>query len=161
MEIIDENIENSDVSMDTLYTTNVSLKERVRKVDALGRSRATGRRKGTAVAVAWLKHGGGKIQVNSKDIKEYFPSDAHQKDIYMPFDICGFTFDVSARVSGGGKSGQAGALRLAISKALLNFNPELYRDLRDNKLLTYDKRVVERKKPGLKKARAGMPTSRR
>lgn len=154
--------ENEDDAVEeiALYTSSSEPKERIRKVDALERARATGRRK-SSVAVVWLKHGTGRVRVNGKELKEYFPMEANIQEVNKPFLVAGTSFDIICKVSGGGKTGQSGAMCLAISKALLDFNPSLYSLLRKEGLLTPDTRRVERKKPGLKKARAAMPTSRR
>ncbi|MDA1009095.1 MAG: 30S ribosomal protein S9 [Bacteroidetes bacterium] len=113
-----------------------------------------GRRK-EAVARIYLSQGKGNITVNGKDFKEYFPVDTMQYKLEQPFktaDLSG-KFDVKVNVDGGGTTGQAEAIRLAISRALCEFNPENRPALKSQGLLTRDARVVERKKPGQKKAR--------
>ena len=113
-----------------------------------------GRRK-EAVARIYLSQGKGNITVNGKDFKEYFPVDTMQYKLEQPFktaDLSG-KFDVKVNVDGGGTTGQAEAIRLAISRALCEFNPENRPALKSQALLTRDARVVERKKPGQKKAR--------
>lgn len=132
------------------------------KIDALGRSYATGRRK-TAVARVWIKSGEGKVQVNKLDMQAYFPYDALQIAIQSPFfhtRTLGH-FDVVATVKGGGKSGQAGALILAISRALKIYNPETHAALKAHGLFTRDSRTVERKKYGRAKARKRFQFSKR
>ena len=112
-----------------------------------------GRRK-EAVARIYLSQGKGNITVNGKDFKEYFPVDTMQYKLEQPFktaDLSG-KFDVKVNVDGGGTTGQAEAIRLAISRALCEFNPENRPALKSQGLLTRDARVVERKKPGQKKA---------
>jgi len=144
-----------------LYQAPSSLPiKRVVKVDSKGRSHAVGRRK-TSVAKVWIKPGNGNITVNDKKLEEYFSRPFYQNDIQKPFKATGALFDVMGVAMGGGKSGQCGALRLAISRAIVNFNPDFYSDLRNMGLLTVDSRVVERKKCGLVKARKAKPTSRR
>jgi small subunit ribosomal protein S9 len=130
--------------------------------DQLGRSYATGRRK-NAVARCWIKPGKGLLSVNTRDGENYFPRGAHRMIIEQPFEITNTLgqFDVVCTVKGGGLSGQAGALRLAISKALQNFDPTLHDVLRRNGFLTRDSRVVERKKYGRKKARKSFQFSKR
>lgn len=117
---------------------------------------ATGKRK-TAIARIYIKKGSGKIIINDKrDYKEYFPTPTLQYYVTQPFKVTGFDnsrYDIYANIQGGGISGQAQALRLAISKALLEMNPELKPALKKEKLLTRDSRIVERKKYGRKKAR--------
>jgi len=114
-----------------------------------------GRRK-SAVARVRLLPGDGKITVNGKTAREYFGGrDLHQIDIRLPLNLTGTLerFDVSVRVVGGGVSGQAGAVRHGIARALLRFDEELRPTLKRARLLTRDARVKERKKVGLKRAR--------
>ncbi|TAF40790.1 MAG: 30S ribosomal protein S9, partial [Alphaproteobacteria bacterium] len=128
--------------------------QRVAKVDALGRSYGTGRRK-NAIARVWVKPGTGKIIVNGRDQSTYFARPVLRMIINQPFgalDRAG-TFDVFATVKGGGLSGQAGAVRHGISRALDRFSPEFHSVLRKGGFLTRDSRVVERKKYGRAKAR--------
>ena len=113
-----------------------------------------GRRK-ASVARIYLSKGKGKITVNGKDFKEYFPVDTMQYKLEQPFNIADLAgkFDVKVNVNGGGTTGQAEAIRLAISRALCEMNPENRVSLKPEGMLTRDSRVVERKKPGQKKAR--------
>ena len=113
-----------------------------------------GRRK-ASVARIYLKKGKGKITVNGKDLKDYFPVSTMQYKIEQPFKILNIDkkFDLSISVVGGGNTGQAEAIRLAISRALCDVDSENRTLLKSNGLLTRDSRVVERKKPGQKKAR--------
>ncbi len=113
-----------------------------------------GRRK-TAVARVYLSEGKGNITVNGKDFKEYFPVDTMQFKLEQPFNIADLAgkFDVKANVNGGGTTGQSEAIRLAISRALCKLDPENRITLKPEGMLTRDARVVERKKPGQKKAR--------
>jgi small subunit ribosomal protein S9 len=134
----------------------------VRKVDKFGRAYATGKRK-DAVARVWVKPGSGRILVNEKDYTEYFGRPVLQLIIRQPImltDRAG-QFDIQATVSGGGLSGQAGALRHGISKALTYYEPELRLVLKRNGFLTRDAREVERKKYGKKKARRSFQFSKR
>lgn len=130
--------------------------------DNLGRSYATGKRK-DAVARVWLKAGAGKIIVNGKDMNEYFARPVLQMVIGQAFSIAGVEdqFDVMATVKGGGLSGQAGAVKHGISKALCLFEPELRGALKSAGFLTRDSRVVERKKYGKPKARKSFQFSKR
>ena len=113
-----------------------------------------GRRK-ASVARIYLKKGKGNITVNGKDLKDYFPVSTMQYKIEQPFKILNIDkkFDLSISVVGGGNTGQAEAIRLAISRALCDVDSENRTLLKSNGLLTRDSRVVERKKPGQKKAR--------
>lgn len=130
--------------------------------DKFGRSYATGRRK-DASARAWIKPGKGKILVNGKDIEKYFARPVLQMIVNQPFDVTENkgSFDVVCTVKGGGLSGQAGAVRHAISRALNLFNPDLHSVLRQGGFLTRDSRVVERKKYGKRKARRSFQFSKR
>jgi small subunit ribosomal protein S9 len=113
-----------------------------------------GRRK-ASVARIYMSEGKGNITVNGKDFKEYFPVDTMQFKLEQPFNIANLTgkFDVKANVNGGGTTGQSEAIRLAISRALCKLDPENRVTLKPEGMLTRDARVVERKKPGQKKAR--------
>ena len=130
--------------------------------DAFGRSYATGKRK-NAIARVWIKPGKGKITINGRDQKVYFARPTQQMVIQQPFDVTQRReqFDVIATVSGGGLSGQAGAIRHAISKALTYYEPALRAVLKPHGLLTRDSRVVERKKYGRAKARRSFQFSKR
>ena len=130
--------------------------------DAQGRAYATGKRK-DAVARVWVKPGSGKVIVNGKDIKEYFARPVLQMILRQPFDVAGVAdqFDVNATVAGGGLSGQAGAVKHGISKALQLHEPGLRAPLKAAGFLTRDSRVVERKKYGKAKARRSFQFSKR
>src|SRR6185436_266835 len=133
-----------------------------RKVDKLGRSYATGKRK-NAIARAWVKPGKGKITVNGKESDKYFARPVLRMMIDQPFRITDREgqFDVNVTVVGSGLSGQAGAVRHAISKALSDYEPPLRPALKHAGFLTRDSRVVERKKYGRKKARRSFQFSKR
>lgn len=124
------------------------------KLDKLGRAYATGRRK-DAVARVWLKPGSGKVVVNGKDQSAYFMRNTHRLILNQPFLVVDRVgkFDVMATVKGGGLSGQAGAVRHGISRALENFEPTLRPSLKKAGMMTRDDRIVERKKVGKHKAR--------
>jgi small subunit ribosomal protein S9 len=141
--------------------TNEPVK-RERKVDQYGRSYATGKRK-NAIARVWIKPGSGKIMVNGRDIKVYFARPVLQMVVNQPFAVADRTgqFDVECLVVGGGLSGQAGAVKHGISKALTEFEPDLRTPLKAAKFLTRDSRVVERKKYGRAKARKRFQFSKR
>jgi small subunit ribosomal protein S9 len=134
----------------------------VRKVDAQGRSYATGKRK-DAVARVWVKAGSGKIVVNGKDYTAYFARPVLQMILRQPIFAAARDgqFDVIATVAGGGLSGQAGAVRHGISKAMTYFEPGLRPVLKKGGFLTRDSRVVERKKYGRAKARRSFQFSKR
>ncbi len=130
--------------------------------DAQGRSYATGKRK-DAVARVWIKPGSGRISVNGKDQSEYFARPVLRMIIDQPFVATDRTsqFDVVCTVKGGGLSGQAGAVRHGISKALTLYEPGLRPVLKKGGFLTRDSRVVERKKYGRAKARRSFQFSKR
>ncbi len=132
------------------------------KLDDLGRSYATGRRK-DAVARVWLKPGTGKVVVNGKDQIEYFARHTHRLILNQPFLVVDRVgkFDVMATAKGGGLSGQAGAVRHGISRALENFDPSLRPGLKKAGMMTRDDRIVERKKVGKHKARRTKQFSKR
>ncbi len=132
------------------------------KLDAQGRAYATGKRKDAAARV-WIKPGPGKIIVNDKDHAEYFARPVLQMILKQPLLAANRNdqYDVKCTVSGGGLSGQAGAVRHGISKALANFEPELRSVLKKGGFLTRDPRVVERKKYGKRKARRSFQFSKR
>ena len=132
------------------------------KIDEQGRAYATGRRK-NAVARVWIKPGSGRLTVNGKDGPDYFARPVLQMIIGQPMLAVDRTtqYDVHCTVSGGGLSGQAGAVRHGISKALINFEPALRPTLKRGGFLTRDSRSVERKKYGKRKARRSFQFSKR
>jgi small subunit ribosomal protein S9 len=130
--------------------------------DSLGRSYATGKRK-NAVARVWIRPGKGKVVVNDKEMAVYFARPVLQMILKQPFTVAGVEgeFDVMATVAGGGLSGQAGAVKHGISKALQLYEPSLRGALKAAGFLTRDSRVVERKKYGKAKARKSFQFSKR
>jgi len=134
----------------------------VQKLDKYGRAYATGKRK-DAVARVWVKPGVGRIMVNKKPYDEYFARPVLQMVIRQPLLVASRDgqYDVICTVSGGGLSGQAGAVRHGISKALTHYEPELRGILKRVGFLTRDARVVERKKYGRAKARRSFQFSKR
>ncbi len=130
--------------------------------DELGRSYATGKRK-DAVARVWVRPGHGKVVVNGKEMAKYFARPVLQMVIGQPFTVANVAdqFDVMCTVAGGGLSGQAGAVKHGISKALTNYDPQLRPALKAAGFLTRDARVVERKKYGKRKARRSFQFSKR
>ena len=134
----------------------------VQKLDSRGRAYATGKRK-NAVARVWLKPGAGRIVVNEKTFTDYFARPVLQMVVQQPILASNRAgqFDIIATVSGGGLSGQAGALRHGISKALTYYEPALRAILKKGGFLTRDSRTVERKKYGRAKARRSFQFSKR
>jgi small subunit ribosomal protein S9 len=143
-------------------TEESSLIEREPKIDKLGRSYSTGRRKESTARV-WVKRGTGKITINGKDMPLYFARPVLQMQLNFVFDVTERKdqFDVIATVKGGGLSGQAGAVRHGLSRALSLFEPDLRKPLKVAGMLTRDSRVVERKKYGRAKARKSFQFSKR
>jgi len=135
---------------------------RPQQLDRLGRAYATGRRK-DAVARVWLKPGSGRIIVNGRDQTEYFARATLRLIINQPFDVADRRgqYDVMATVSGGGLSGQAGAVKHGIAQALARYEPALRPLVKKAGFLTRDSRVVERKKYGKRKARRSFQFSKR
>lgn len=134
----------------------------VQKLDAQGRAYATGKRK-DAVARVWIKPGSGKVTVNKRDVEVYFARPVLRMILRQPLEIAGRVdqYDITVTVAGGGLSGQAGAVRHGLSKALTYYEPELRAPLKREGFLTRDARVVERKKYGRKKARRSFQFSKR
>ncbi|HVY51013.1 MAG TPA: 30S ribosomal protein S9 [Devosia sp.] len=134
----------------------------VQKLDKQGRAYATGKRK-NAIARVWVKPGSGKITVNGKDFNVFFARPVLQMILQQPIVAAARKdqYDIVATVSGGGLSGQAGAVRHGISQALTHYEPELRGVLKKGGFLTRDSRVVERKKYGKRKARRSFQFSKR
>ena len=132
------------------------------KLDEFGRAYGTGRRK-NAVARVWIKPGSGRFTVNGKELPAYFGRPTLQMIVRQPFEASNRAdqFDVMCTVRGGGLSGQAGAVRHGISRALVNFEPALRASLKPGGFLTRDDRKVERKKYGRAKARRSFQFSKR
>ncbi len=126
--------------------------------DALG----TGRRK-SSVARVRIRPGSGKIMINNRELEEYFPNDQDRRAALGPLDAVGkkSELDVIVRVHGGGNTGQAGAIRMGIARALVSHDMETFQVMRDGGFLTRDSRMKERKKPGLRGARRGTQFSKR
>jgi len=140
----------------------VEAPRHVQKLDAQGRAYATGKRK-NAIARVWIKPGAGKILVNERALDVYFARPVLRMLIQQPLAVANRSsqYDVVVTVAGGGLSGQAGAVRHGISKALTYFEPDLRPALKKEGFLTRDARVVERKKYGKKKARRSFQFSKR
>ena len=139
-----------------------SAEKEVSKIDAKGRVYGTGRRK-EAVARVWIKPGNGDVIINGRKLHDYFSRSVLQTLVLQPFTIANRVgrYDVWCTVNGGGLSGQAGAVRHGISRALVDYEPELRTTLKAEKMLTRDSREVERKKYGLMKARRSFQFSKR
>lgn len=122
----------------------------------------TGRRK-TSVARVWLRPGSGELEVNGKSLPDFFPRHTHQQHATEPLTATETQsrFDVKVNVRGGGQTGQAGAVRLALARALVEYDADLRATLRERELLTRDPREVERKKPGRPGARKRFQFSKR
>ena len=134
----------------------------VKKVDAQGRAYATGKRK-DAVARVWIRPGSGKVTVNKRPLEVYFARPVLRMILEQPLGVANRKdqYDITVTVAGGGLSGQAGAVRHGLSKALTYFEPELRGVLKKGGFLTRDSRVVERKKYGRAKARRSFQFSKR
>ena len=158
MEIEIENIE----SLKDISETEIQIPLPEKKVDELGRAYATGKRK-NAVARVWLKAGSVVIKINNKVSDDYFARPVLRMLINQPLVAADRIdqFDIICSVTGGGLSGQAGAIRHGISKCLVNFEPEVKKALKPGGFLTRDSRVVERKKYGRAKARRSFQFSKR
>ena len=143
-------------------TASPEAPKHVQKLDAQGRAYATGKRK-DAVARVWIKPGAGKVTVNGRDIGVYFARPVLRMILQQPLLVANRVdqYDIMVSVSGGGLSGQAGAVRHGLSKALTYYEPELRGILKKVGFLTRDPRVVERKKYGRKKARRSFQFSKR
>ncbi|MBH20781.1 MAG: 30S ribosomal protein S9 [Rhodobiaceae bacterium] len=156
-----ENIENSlEEAVSNESVPDVIIYEK--KIDSLGRAYATGKRK-NAVARVWIKPGSGKISINKKEFERFFARPVLRMIVEQPLNATDNKnkFDIICTVSGGGLSGQAGAIRHGLSKALLNYEPNNRATLKSGGFLTRDSRVVERKKYGRAKARRSFQFSKR
>jgi small subunit ribosomal protein S9 len=134
----------------------------VQKIDPQGRAYATGKRK-DAVARVWIKPGSGKIVINGRAVEVYFARPVLRMILAQPLQIVNREgqYDIVVNVNGGGLSGQAGAVRHGLAKALTHYEPDLRSPLKKEGFLTRDARVVERKKYGKKKARRSFQFSKR
>ena len=156
-----ENMENSlEEAVSNEFVPDVIIYEK--KIDSLGRAYATGKRK-NAVARGWIKPGSGKISINKKEFERFFARPVLRMIVEQPLNATDNKnkFDIICTVSGGGLSGQAGAIRHGLSKALLNYEPNNRSTLKSGGFLTRDSRVVERKKYGRAKARRSFQFSKR
>ena len=143
-------------------TSPSQIKPKKIKLDFKDSKYATGRRK-KSIAKVWVKKGSGVIHVNGLKMSDYFKRPVHQLTVTRPLEITNVinNYDVKCSVKGGGLSGQAGAIILGISRALISHDENLKKDLKKDKLTTRDSRVVERKKYGHRKARRSFQFSKR
>ena len=134
----------------------------VKKDKINGDGLGTGRRK-SSVARVRVRAGEGKILINKRALEEYFPNEQDRKTVLGPLEVTGQmgSVDIMIRVHGGGSTGQSGACRMGIARALVSHDEELFSPLRDGGFLTRDARMKERKKPGLRGARRGTQFSKR
>jgi small subunit ribosomal protein S9 len=162
-DMLEANIEGAEENVSE-YTTQTSdaPRQAARKPVVTGRAISTGRRK-AAIARVRILPGSGQWKINNRTLDEYFPNKVHQQLVNEPLVTLGAEgqFDVEARIAGGGVSGQAGALRLGIARALTLVDPDSRPALKRAGFLTRDARVIERKKAGLKKARKAPQYSKR
>jgi small subunit ribosomal protein S9 len=152
----------ADLAGKAVATDAVEAPVYVQKIDSLGRAYATGKRK-NAIARVWIKPGKGQTTVNGKALEVYFARPVLRMILNQPLVIAARTtqYDVVVSVAGGGLSGQAGAVRHGLAKALTYYEPDLRPSLKKEGFLTRDSRVVERKKYGHKKARRSFQFSKR
>ncbi len=157
-----DNADSIEKNKEVINLDNVEVVSIAPKIDKQGRSYATGKRK-TSIARVWIKPGKGKITVNGKEEAIYFCRKSHSLLINQPIEAAERKgqFDVICTVVGGGHSGQAGAIRHGVSKALVNYEPDLRSTLKSKGFLTRDSRIVERKKYGRAKARRSYQFSKR
>ena len=151
------------MSLSELHSQFTAAEEvRLPKIDQLGRSYGTGRRK-SSIARVWIKPGKGKVVINGRAFEEYFPRATHRILLLQPLAETKNLgqFDIMCTVKGGGPTGQSGAIRHGISRALDKYAPELHTLLSRGGFLTRDSRTVERKKYGQKKARKRFQFSKR
>ena len=156
-----EKINTEDAPIDASVKNNTN-EDNIPKIDKLGRSYATGKRK-SSIARVWMKLGTGKIIVNGIDVEKYFKRETHRIIISQPLELVERkeTYDINCSVVGGGHTGQAGALRHGVSKALSLYEPELRGTLKTAGFIKRDDRRVERKKYGQPKARRSFQFSKR
>ena len=145
-----------------MQANNILEDTNEKKLDLLGRSYSTGKRK-SSIARVWLKRGTGLVKINGKEENKYFSSKSHRILLNQPlvFSQRKSEIDITCTVEGGGLSGQAGAIRHGIARALVKFEPDLRKNLKSKGLLTRDSRIVERKKYGRAKARRSYQFSKR
>ena len=157
----DENVIATETSKDDSVEETVT-QDNTPKLDKLGRSYATGKRK-SSIARVWMKLGSGKIIVNGIEVEKYFKRETHRIIISQPLELVERkeTYDINCSVVGGGHTGQAGALRHGVSKALSLYEPELRGTLKTAGFIKRDDRRVERKKYGQPKARRSFQFSKR
>ncbi len=152
----------ADLAGQSVEPTTPEAPKYIQKIDPQGRAYATGKRK-NAVARVWIKPGAGRITINDRPVDTYFARPVLRMVLQQPLGVVDRVgqYDIVATVAGGGLSGQAGAVRHGLAKALTAYEPDLRPSLKKEGFLTRDPRVVERKKYGKKKARASFQFSKR
>ena len=145
-----------------MQASNSSEDNNEKNLDSSGRAYSTGKRK-SSIARVWLKRGSGLVKINGKEENKYFSSKSHRILLNQPLVLSQrkSEIDIICTVIGGGLSGQAGAIRHGIARALVKFEPDLRKNLKSKGLLTRDSRIVERKKYGKAKARRSYQFSKR
>ena len=145
-----------------MQTNNIIENKDEKKLDSSGRSYSTGKRK-SSIARVWIKRGSGLVKINGREENKYFSSKSHRILLNQPLVLSArkSEVDITCTVTGGGLSGQAGAIRHGIARALVKFEPDLRKNLKSKGLLTRDSRIVERKKYGKAKARRSYQFSKR
>ena len=145
-----------------MQASNSSEDNNEKNLDSSGRAYSTGKRK-SSIARVWLKRGSGLVKINGKEENKYFSSKSHRILLNQPLVLSQrkSEIDIICTVVGGGLSGQAGAIRHGIARALVKFEPDLRKNLKSKGLLTRDSRIVERKKYGKAKARRSYQFSKR
>ena len=145
-----------------MQANNILEDTNEKKLDSLGRSYSTGKRK-SSIARVWLKRGTGLVKINGKEENKYFSSKSHRILLNQPLVSSDrkSEIDIICTVVGGGLSGQAGAIRHGIARALVKFEPDLRKNLKSKGFITRDSRIVERKKYGKAKARRSYQFSKR
>ena len=159
----DKNISEDAKDVESIEKVKTAISEETApKLDRFGRAYATGKRK-SSIARVWIKLGSGKVLVNGMSSNEYFKRETHRIIISQPLNLVSRSerYDVYCSVKGGGLSGQAGALRHGLSKALIGYEPDLRSSLKEAGLIKRDARRVERKKYGQPKARRSFQFSKR
>ena len=148
--------------VEIMEVSNLEENKNETKLDSLGRSYSTGKRK-ASIARVWLKRGSGLVKINGIEENKYFSSKSHRILLNQPLVLSErkSEIDITCTVVGGGLSGQAGAIRHGIARALVKFEPQLRKNLKSKGLLTRDSRIVERKKYGKAKARRSYQFSKR
>lgn len=160
---MEEKVQTQQEQLEEVRTAEVGVNEAQQVGSQKTQYWGTGRRKTAVARIRLIPGGTGQVIINERTLEDYFPREDHRKMIFQPFEVTNLMgkFDVYVNVRGGGISGQAGAIRHGIARALLEYNPELRPILRKAGLLTRDPRMKERKKYGQKGARAKFQWTKR